>query len=416
MTEARFGLPAPGALIAAGAGIAAALLHFAGALKGLPGATSLPVDFTLAAAAALLPLTLLLAAGRRWRVDAAMALPLAGCALLPLWLVAAGSWSASTAVLAEKLPQAVLLGPAMVATGAVVGADPAARRGFCAATIGIGLLVAGAVVWGVATDSVVLGGLPGADPARARVQYQIAGLAIACAAGLAALRLVEVRDAGARLVWSAAALALAVAALVPGGRAALFGLGLAAMAAPALGLSLAGRRVAALLWLGAAAAAGLGVLGLLAEGAPGLSNELRTVERIFGDSASMTPARTVIWNEALRWAGIAAPAGLGTSGFTIAAGFGDARALHPHNHALEALVEGGAPGLLLWLLAFGGGAVLAAARAKQVAAGRTARVAALTLPIALTVMVSTDLGNRMAWFALGLLLSLGLEARGGRDV
>ena len=32
-------------------------------------------------------------------------------------------------------------------------------------------------------------------------------------------------------------------------------------------------------------------------------------------------------------------------------------------------------------------------------------------------MVSTDLGNRMAWFALGLLLSLGVEARGvGRDV
>jgi hypothetical protein len=26
-------------------------------------------------------------------------------------------------------------------------------------------------------------------------------------------------------------------------------------------------------------------------------------------------------------------------------------------------------------------------------------------------MVSTDLGNRMAWFALGLLLSLGVEAR-----
>ena len=25
-------------------------------------------------------------------------------------------------------------------------------------------------------------------------------------------------------------------------------------------------------------------------------------------------------------------------------------------------------------------------------------------------MVSTDLGNRMAWFALGLLLSLGVEA------
>jgi hypothetical protein len=37
-------------------------------------------------------------------------------------------------------------------------------------------------------------------------------------------------------------------------------------------------------------------------------------------------------------------------------------------------------------------------------------VAALALPVALSVMVSTDLGNRMAWFALGLALGLGVSA------
>jgi O-antigen ligase len=397
--------------VAGGAGVAAAALHFAGALKSLPGLAALPVDLTLAAAAALLPLSLLLASARRWRVDPALAVPLGGCALLPVWLVAAGSWSASTAVLAEKLPQAALLGPAMLAAGALVGAEDAARRCFCSAVVCIGLLVGGAVAWGVATDSVVLGGAPGADPARARVQYQIAGLAIACAAGLAALRLSEARGAAGRLFWAAAVSALAAAALVPGGRAALLGFGLAVAGAPALRLWLSGRRGAALLWLGAAGAAGLGGLGLLAFGAPALSDGLRTVERVFGDPATATPARLVIWGEALRWAGLAAPFGLGTGGFTVAAGFGDARALHPHNHALEALAEGGLPGLALWLLAFGGGAALAVARAGQVTPGRAARVAALTLPVALSVMVSTDLGNRMAWFALGLLLSLGVEAR-----
>ncbi len=86
--------------------------------------------------------------------------------------------------------------------------------------------------------------------------------------------------------------------------------------------------------------------------------------------------------------------------------------MHPHNHALEALAEGGLPGLALWLLAFGGGAALAAARAGRVEPGRAARIAALTFPVALSVMVSTDLGDRIAWFALGLLLSLGVEARG----
>jgi hypothetical protein len=253
--ESRGGAGAGGVVV----GAMAAALHFAGALKSLPGLAALPVDLTAAAAAALLPCSLLLAASRRWRVDAALAFPLAGCALLPLWLVVAGSWSVSAAVLAEKLPQAALLGPAMLLAGALVGADRAARRGFCAAAIGIGLGVGGAVAWGVATDAVVLGGAPGADPAaRARVQYQIAGLAVACAAALAALRLVEARGAAARLCWGVAALALAAAALVPGGRAALLGLGLAVAAAPALRLWLAGRRGAAALWVGATGAAGLG--------------------------------------------------------------------------------------------------------------------------------------------------------------
>ena len=188
---------------AGGAGSAAAAVHFAGALKSLPGVAALPVDLTVAAAAALLPLLLLTRRGsalapgpgaRRCRS------PAASCCRCG-WS-SAGSWSASAAVLAEKLPQAALLGPAMLVAGALVGADAAARRGFCSATLGIGLLVGGAVAWGVATDAVVLGGAPGADPARVRVQYQIAGLAIACAAGLAALRLVEARGAAARLAWA----------------------------------------------------------------------------------------------------------------------------------------------------------------------------------------------------------------------
>ena len=145
------------AAFAGGAGSAAAAVHFAGALKSLPGVAALPVDLTVAAAAAMLPLLLLTAADRRWHLDRALAAPLAGCVLLPMWLAVAGSWSASAVVLAEKLPQAALLGPAMLVAGALVGADAAARRGFCSTTLGIGLLVGGAVAWGVATDAVVLG-------------------------------------------------------------------------------------------------------------------------------------------------------------------------------------------------------------------------------------------------------------------
>ncbi|MEN0074217.1 MAG: O-antigen ligase family protein, partial [Paracraurococcus sp.] len=284
-----------------------------------------------------------------------------------------------------------------------------ARRGLVAVTLLAGPFVGASGAWGLAEGAVVLGGAVGANPELVRVQYQLAGLAIACAAGLAALRAMEAQGAR-RAGWVAILLLLGLAVLVPGGRAALLGLLLGAAGALALLLCLSGRWVAALGWLGLILGLGLGGLTLLLA-LPGVDLGLRTLERLFGDPATATPARLILWREALRWAAEATPWGLGTGGFTLASGSGDDRSLHPHNHALEALVEGGWPGLLLWLLAFGGGAALAARCAWRVAPGRAARIAALTLPVALTAMVSTDLGNRMVWFGLGLLLSLAMEAR-----
>ncbi|WP_135468569.1 O-antigen ligase family protein [Crenalkalicoccus roseus] len=398
------------ALLPVWTGVAAAALHGAGALKSLPGLAALPFDLTAAAALLLLPALPLLLATRRWTLGRGLAVPLLGALLLLLWLVLAGTWSPSRAVLAEKLPQLVLLGPAMLAAGFLVGAEPAALGRFCGAALALGLLVGGAVAWGVAADRVVLGGEPGADPGRVRVQYQLAGLAIATAAALAAVRAVEARGAAGRLFWLALTAVLALAVLVPGGRLALLGLLAAVALAPALLLWRRGRRAAALAWVagvGLAAIAGLAALAAR----PGWVEGLRTLERLFGDPASATPARLLLWERALRWGGLAAPFGLGTAGFTIAAGFGEDRGFYPHNHALEALAEGGLPGLGLWLAAFGGGAVLALRQARHVPPGRAARVAAVTLPVALSAMVSTDLGNRMVWFALGLLLSLAAEAR-----
>ena len=397
------------ARLAAASGLLAAALQFAGALKSLPGLAALPLDLTLLLALSLLPALALLLLDRAWEIRPILAAPLLAAALLLLWLTLAGSWSNSRLVLAEKLPQLVLLGPAMLLAGLLVGADAASLRRLCGTVVVIGLLVGAATAWGVVSGTVILGGALGQDPQKLRVQYQLAGLAIACAAGLAALQAMEAQGAR-RAGWVAILLLLGLAVLVPGGRAALLGLLLGAAGAPALLLCLSGRWVAALGWLGLILGLGLGGLTVLLA-LPGVDLGLRTLERLLGDPATATPARLILWREALRWAAEATPWGLGTGGFTLASGSGDDRSLHPHNHALEALVEGGWPGLLLWLLAFGGGTVLAARRAWQVAPGRAARIAALTLPVALTAMVSTDLGNRMVWFGLGLLLSLAMEAR-----
>ena len=387
------------------AGMAAGLLQFAGGLKTATPLAALPVDLTLAAATMLLPGLALLAGTRRWRVEPVIALPLAAALLLPLWLVVAGSWSASRDVAAAKLADLVLAAPVMLLAGLLVGAEPVARRMLAAVSLLGGLVPAASYALGASDGSLLRGGLEGE---ATRANYQIAGLGMAVAAGLAAVRAAEAPLAVAPL-WLALVAALALAALLPGGRMALLALGFGVALAPALRLGLSGRGGRAVLWLCAAVALAFGLLAALAL-QPERAEGLRTLERLTGEAGGLE-VRIGLWSAALDWAGEAAPLGLGTGGFSIAAGFGERRGLYPHNHALEALAEGGLPGFALWLLAFGGGLLVALLRLRWAEPAAAARIAAMVLPVAMATMVSSDLGNRMAWFALGLALSLGVAAQ-----
>ncbi|MFC7607849.1 hypothetical protein [Teichococcus aestuarii] len=282
------------------AGAAAAILHLAGALKSTPLGAALPVDLTLLAGALLLPLLAVLGLTRRWWLHPGLGPPLAGAALLWLWLVLAGSWSGSRAILAAKLPEVVLLAPVMLLAGLAVGADAGARRLAVAVTLASGPLVAVSVAVGLATGQVVLGGMAGtAGPDMLRVQYQLAGLAIACAAGLSAVRLVESHGWAGRLLWGGLTALLAAASLLPGGRTALAALVLAVLLVPALRCWSAGAPRRALGWLALAAlgaAAALATLLLDEDAASGL----RTLERLTqGDLEGS--ARPALWRAALAW-------------------------------------------------------------------------------------------------------------------
>ena len=68
--------------LAVATGALAATLHFAGALKSAPLLAALPFDLTAAAALMLLAVLAPFAAGRDWRADRIMALPLAACGAL----------------------------------------------------------------------------------------------------------------------------------------------------------------------------------------------------------------------------------------------------------------------------------------------------------------------------------------------
>jgi len=390
------------------AGAATALLHFAGALKSIPLIGALPIDFTVLTAALALPLLMLCAMTRGWVIAPEIGLPLAAIGALWLWLVLAGCWSASGAVLAAKLPEITLLGPVMLLAGLVVAGDDTALRGFCAGVVGAGAAVAASLTANLAEGSVTLGGLPGADPEKWRIAYQVTGLAIATAAALAALRWAEALGPWTRFFWLGSALALAFGALLPGGRAALLALVLCLVAGPVLILLRRHKPGLAALWL-------LVLFGLAGAGLVFLGNEPsqthRALERIIAPNMLESSGRGPLWEEALRLAGQTMPFGLGIGGFSLAAGFGEWRGRHPHNLGIEALVEAGLSGFALWLIAFGGAGLVFWRLGRSAPSWRVARLLVLCLPMAVTLQVSTDLGNRMAWLTLGLALGIGVTAR-----
>ncbi len=240
------------------------------------------------------------------------------------------------------------------------------------------------------------------------MQYQIAGLAIASAAALAAIRATEARRiarGSAGSPWSGCSPGGAAA----GGRAALAALVLALAAAPAIALWRRGRRRLALAWPAAAIGGAAAMLAVVLAD-PSLATGLRTVERLAEGEVAESSGR--LRCGAARWPRAAPPCpGASARRLRHCRGHGERRGLHPHNHGLEALAEGGLPGLLLWLAAFAGAAAAALPLGTRAEGWRSARVAALVLPVALSVMVSTDLGNRMVWFALGLALGLGSTRR-----
>ncbi len=386
------------------AGVAAAALQYAGALKSTPLGGVAPVDLTwLAGACVLGLLPFLLARASGWRCDPAVLASLACFAALAGWAVLGGLWSAGADGLAAKLYDLLLFGPVALLIGFCVGLHAHALAGFCGAVVLIALGVGGSVAIGLADGGMVLGGA--ADTDLLRVQYQIAGLSVASAGAVGLVQVVRTRGAR-RLFWLAVVLGCGLAALLPGGRLALLALALTALAAPGLFLWRSGRGGAAVLWVLCGSACVLaGVLTLLA--APEMGEGMRTLERLNAADLGEQSLRLPLWRAALDLAGTAAPFGLGTGAFPIAAGYGDWRGRHPHNHALEALVELGLPGGLLFAGVWGCALCAALRHRTTHAPVRLAMIAALVLPVALSIMVSTDLGNRMAWLALGLLLSLG---------
>lgn len=394
-----------------GFGALACLLIFVGVLKSLPGVASAPIDIT----PVLLGLTLLHLAFAlvSRRIVLAPALPvlflLHACFAL-LAITSAGT-SPGREIVPDKLRDVVLVAPVMMAIGAAVAADATAFRRFLLAAklLGpaMGGFIAAAFTLGLVNVIVQFGGRGSVQTQR--VQYQLANLLIALAASAYAIAVLRTRGP-ARLGNAAMTGLLAFAALIPGGRSGFIGLCLTVVVTPCLYLWHRGRRRLALaLAVGLTAALALGVATLFAS--TQFASGLRTVERLTqGDGEG--GGRMALWQAAFRLVGGNGFWGVGFGGYTPAAGWGVTREYYPHNLFIESMVELGLPGLLLfsgiWLTAWGGW-LRAAARLATDAKGaeQWAATAGFGLIMLIYVSVSTDLGNPLMWFALGLLAGCG---------
>jgi O-antigen ligase len=394
----------------AGFGAFALLLLFVGVLKSFPLLRNSPIDIT-PVLFGLVALHLAWAlVSRRYTLPVAVPLLFTLHAVFALYCVVSAGVSQGREIIDSKLRDVVLVAPAMLLIGAAVAADRNAFRRFALASKVlapvVGGLIAAAFAFGLVNVIVQFGGRGNLQTAR--VQYQLANLLLALGASAYAMAAVQARG-WRQLATMGTVLVLAYAALIPGGRSGLIGLCAAVVAGPCLLLWHQARRRAAFLLAGGMAL-GVLALALLLFAQSQLASGLRTVERFTQGGIGESSARLPLWRAAFALIEGNGFFGLGFGGYTPAAGWGVNRDLFPHNLFIEALVELGPPGLLLFVAilltaAFGW------ARAMRTAPGpQWATSACLGLIMLVLISVSTDLGNPLLWFTLGLLGATGAES------
>lgn len=390
-----------------GFGALACLLLFVGVLKSLPGVAKAPVDITpvlLGLTVAHLAFALV---ARRYVLPPSVPMLFLLHATLAVLAIASAGTSQGRDIFPDKLRDLVLVAPAMMAIGVAVAADPKAfGRFLLAAKIlgpAMGAFIAAAFALGLVDVVIQFGGR--GNVSTQRVQYQVTNLLIALAASAYAVAALRTRGI-ARLFNLGMTVLMAFAALIPGGRSGFIGLCLATVLAPCMVLWHQGQRrraVAIALLLACLAAAGVALLFASAQ----LASGLRTVERFTQGGIGESSARLPLWRAAFALVQGNGPFGVGFGAYTPSAGWGTARDLYPHNVFIEALVELGLPGLLLYLCVWATAWIGWATARKQAGAEQWAASAAFGLIMLILISVSTDLGNPLPWFVLGLLSASG---------
>lgn len=384
-------------------GASCAAFHFSGAIKSIPGITNLPFDASSIFFGMSVTIYIFQASSSKVFLSLFGGVHLFLQSLLNLFLLFSAVKSNSSQILYEKLFHVTVIGFAMTILSLSVSSSEKAFKSFTSTCFFVGMLCSFIIPATLVFDFSVRGGP--VETEFSRVQYQLVGILFASASVIAATSLIESWPLH-RLQKLFSLSLLVVGSAILGGRASFFSLICSTLIAASLMYVKSTKQrprsplITLVLFLIGSYLFSF-VLFLL--GATELIVYLRLLKHLNLDQ----DIRVMLWGMAVSKASVF---GLGTASFAPTMGLGDLRRWYPHNLMLEALVELGVPGFMVFCMLLVTAISSLCICRHSISDNELSILAGFACICGAQIFTSTDLGNRMAWFWLGLLTGASCRA------
>ena len=385
-------------------GASCAAFHFSGAIKSVPGIAKLPIDLTAIFLSFSVTTYVIRALCCGIYISSFGGAHLFLQSLLNICIIFSALKSNSSQILYDKLFQVTAVGFVMTLLSFSLSSSAQAFKSFIDTCYFFALLCSLTIPPTLLLGLSVRGGP--VETEFSRVQYQLVGILFASASVVGATSLIQ--SWPLYRVRKLFALTLFIfGSAILGGRASFISQISATLVAASLmygNQTEQARRSSVIVLVIFMTGSYVFTFFLFFIGA----EELVIFKRLFFQSYVDHDIRALLWSMAASNASIF---GLGTASFGPNMGLGDVRRWYPHNLVLEAFVELGVPGLILFcMLLFTAASSLYLCR-KLISDEHLSILAGFTFICGAQIFTSTDLGNRMAWFWLGLLSGTSCRTR-----
>ena len=384
-------------------GFVAAMMHFAGALKSVIFLRDFPIDVTIVSFALCLVILALRFQIFIKNVSISASFYFLCLSLFCCYFLILATWTNMQSAGYQKLFDIIVLAPLITILAVSVGSNANAFDGFCKAVVIISIFVFIASLGTLLLGYAKIGG--SIDNNTVRIQYQLVGLLFASGAVISASSFANefpkkaVRHISVFFVFL-------LGNFFTGGRA-------------SLAAALVGTLLSIVVLTVIQSQYRLKIYFLLVLVSSMCALSLLVFSHIFGiDFFGLRRViekggidfgvRAALWEIALSKASVS---GIGVAAFAAVAGLGDLRKWYVHHLWLESLVEGGIFGFVVFSLMIVTAICSFVQGFRIIPVKQYAIVGGFMVIGFVQMFTSTDLGNRMGWFWLGLLT--GFSCRNG---